>query len=616
MKLSHVFLTFLVILSLIPLSFSVNAQFADYTERHIKAVAVVSGENRGATIDITVIVTPGNGRVFVSVSPFTEIDMQGSAQLAALTACDLTGNDFLKHDFFYVIEADSTIVGGPSAGAVMTVATIAALENLTLRDDVYMTGMVYPDGSIGPVGGIKYKLEAAAKDGAKIFLIPEGQRYEKVHENKEVRRGPFVVVTTETKTVDLVEYGKQIGVEVVEVGSINDALRYYTGHELFYGETTFSPEKYSDLMRILAERMKSDTLKLYEKFNSIADEEVKKIVDDRISQAEGYYENSLYYSSTSSYFTAKIIMREEIYRKTITNENSFSAEIKAIQDEIESMRKLVSSYELGLTSFQLIGAAEERLAKAENYLQKAQTSDNFNDAIANLALAKERVESAKVWMTLISEIKEDRMLDNEDVKRRADFYLGMARSIFIYSKEIGGLNSLLYGEGSAEESLNVAEDLYNNGYYAGTIFMALDSITKSALSIELLNVVTEDEIAQKAQIAEKKAEIAISNAEKYTTPMLAYAYFEFAKTSESIWKLYYFKLSERIAKTLVAIGGKADVEIKKTEYKSPELKTTPAVETIAEERIKKILAIPGFEGAIAIAVAGSTAILIGVLRRN
>ncbi|NOY11782.1 MAG: serine protease-like protein, partial [Archaeoglobi archaeon] len=138
------------------------SQFENYTERSIKAVAVVSGANKGATIDITVIVTPGNGKVFVSVSPFTEIDMQGSAQLSALTACDLTGKDFLNYDFFYIIEAKSTIVGGPSAGAVMTIATIAALENLTLRDDVFMTGMIYPDGSIGPVGGIPYKLEAAA----------------------------------------------------------------------------------------------------------------------------------------------------------------------------------------------------------------------------------------------------------------------------------------------------------------------------------------------------------------------------------------------------------------------------------------------------------------------
>lgn len=352
------------------------SQFENYSERSIKAVAVVSGENRGATINITVIVTPGDGRVFVSVSPFTEIDMQGSAQLSALTACDLTGRDFLNYDFFYIIEAKSTIVGGPSAGAVMTIATISALENLTLRRDVFMTGMIYPDGTIGPVGGIPYKLEAAAKDGAKIFLIPKGQRYATLEERKEVKRGPFVIVNTETKTVDLVEYGKQFGVNVVEVENINEALAYYTGHQLEKFEGNITEEKYQGLMKILAEKMKEDAMDLYTKFEKIADENVKKEVDERFNRAEEYEKQGYYYSATSSYFTAKIIMREEIYRNEIKDEERFSLEEKVIRDEIESLRNTIESYQIGLVSLQIVGAAEERLAKAENYLQKALNSND------------------------------------------------------------------------------------------------------------------------------------------------------------------------------------------------------------------------------------------------
>ena len=80
-----------------------SAQFVNESRVDIKAVAVTSGESRGVVIDITVIVTPGDGKVFVSTTPFTEIDMQGSAQLAALTACDLLGIDFMKYNFFYEI---------------------------------------------------------------------------------------------------------------------------------------------------------------------------------------------------------------------------------------------------------------------------------------------------------------------------------------------------------------------------------------------------------------------------------------------------------------------------------------------------------------------------------
>ena len=261
---------------------SVNAQFINAKIVTIKAVAVKSGEiPEGVVINITVIVTPGTGKVFVSTLPYTEIDMQGSAQLAALTACDLLGLDFTKYNFFYEIKAESPIVGGPSAGAVMTIATIAALKNLTLRDDVYMTGMIYPDGFIGPVGGIPYKLEAAAEAGAKIFLIPKGQRIVYVQERVEQKQGPFLIITTRTKPVDLVEYGKKLGVEVVEVSTIEEALWYYTGYTIEKPKLTINLSKYSDLLKILAINMRNSTLnllKVVENFTNV--DEVKEIIKD------------------------------------------------------------------------------------------------------------------------------------------------------------------------------------------------------------------------------------------------------------------------------------------------------------------------------------------------
>lgn len=594
MRKAFVSIALIILLILSP----ANAQFESFTERSIKAVAVVSGGKEGATINITVIVTPGNGRVFVSVTPFTEIDMQGSAQLSALTASDITGKDFLNYDFFYIIEARSTIVGGPSAGGVMTIATIAALENLTLRKDVFMTGMIYPDGTIGPVGGIPYKLEAAADDGAKIFLIPKGQRYAKLEETKEVKKGPLVIINTETKTVDLVEYGKKFGVEVVEVENINEALAYYTGYRLQRSEEKITEEKYQYLMKILAEKMKEDALSLYAEFEKIADEDVKKEVDERFSRAEEYIDQGYFYSATSSYFTAKIIMREEIYRNKIKNEEEFSLEERVIRDEIESIRNTLDSYQIGLVSLQIVGAAEERLAKAENYLQKALNSKDWDKAIVNLALAKERVESAKIWLSILPEIKKDTYMSDEEIRKRADFYLSMAESIFVYAESIGGFTNLLYGDGSADESRIIAEQLYNQGYYAGTILTAMDSIIKSAMSIELIGIYTEETLSEKVDQARKSSQNAIGVAEKYTIPVLAYAYYEFGETSDGVWKIYYYRLAERIAKTLSLMGGKENIRIVEVDYRSPEIKTKPEIETVVEKYIP--YNIPGFEAVFAI----------------
>ncbi|MCK5661516.1 MAG: hypothetical protein KAH86_09160, partial [Methanosarcinales archaeon] len=133
-----------------------------------------SGEE-GVLMDATILVTDGSGHVFVDTNPYAQVDLQGSSRLAALVASDVVGVEQNKHDFYYIINMGTPIIGGPSAGGPLTVATIAALNDWTLDPNIVMTGMINPDGSIGPVGGIPYKLEAVKDAGKTVFLIPEGQ---------------------------------------------------------------------------------------------------------------------------------------------------------------------------------------------------------------------------------------------------------------------------------------------------------------------------------------------------------------------------------------------------------------------------------------------------------
>ena len=61
----------ILILTLTTLS---SAQFVNESKVDIKAVAVTSGENpRGVVINISVIVVPGDGKVFVSTTPYTAV---------------------------------------------------------------------------------------------------------------------------------------------------------------------------------------------------------------------------------------------------------------------------------------------------------------------------------------------------------------------------------------------------------------------------------------------------------------------------------------------------------------------------------------------------------------
>ena len=111
----------------------------------------------------------------------------------------------------------------------MTVAMVAAMANLTLDRSVVMTGMVNPDGTVGPVGGIPAKLTAAAAGGARLFLIPAGQ--EVVIESRIVEEpGPFWITRRVVRErVNVTELGLSLGVSVKPVMTIREAVEAFTG---------------------------------------------------------------------------------------------------------------------------------------------------------------------------------------------------------------------------------------------------------------------------------------------------------------------------------------------------------------------------------------------------
>ncbi|MDI9646472.1 MAG: serine protease-like protein [Archaeoglobales archaeon] len=556
----------------------------------IRAVAVTSGEvQKGVLINITATITNGSGKVFISTGPYAEIDMQGSARIAAITACDLLGIDFTNYDFFYSIEADAPIVGGPSAGGVMTIATIAALKNLSLRDDVFMTGMIYPDGFIGPVGGLKYKLEAVANSGGRIFLIPEGQSITYEQERVVKRVGIINIVSTRYVEINLVDYGKKLGVDVFEVSTINDALKFYTGYEIKTSKANFSVYTYSEMLRMLAERMR-DNLKNYE---------IKGNAAKLVSDADNAYNAGNYYTATSKYFQAMIEARYQMYLSRINNAQQFDSEVANIRKEIDYLKNYLKKESLGINSIQIIAAAQERIGEAELYLEKAQNSSSASEAIYNLAYARERVESAKVWLSLLNIIKNDYEISYQELKKRAEFYISEASSLIIYAESLSGNSQLISW---SYDSLTVAKKLFSEGMYAGAAFSAVDSIVESSLAIEASYTTNLNEKVSKAK---QNAENAVGEAEKSLTPILPAAYFEYAENVENPYlKLMYFKLSERLAKllTIMAKSG-GEVELVHSDF-------VPQQKSAIEDMIKEI---PGFE-----IVLGVSALLAGykILKRR
>jgi uncharacterized protein len=156
------------------------------------------------------------------------VDTQYSIQIAKAVAENVTKINGSNYDLIYSIESNASIIGGPSAGAALTIATIAALKNERLRTDVMITGTINEDGTIGEVGGILEKAKAAKDVGAKLFLVPDGQGEQTFLKPEEscIKRGGFIFCETTYKQIT-VNIGKDAGISVIEVENVTDAYKYF-----------------------------------------------------------------------------------------------------------------------------------------------------------------------------------------------------------------------------------------------------------------------------------------------------------------------------------------------------------------------------------------------------
>ncbi|MFV0258187.1 MAG: PDZ domain-containing protein [Acidimicrobiales bacterium] len=95
---------------------------------------------------------------------------------AAFLGVQPTDRVDLHDDFGFVIDIDSGVVGGPSAGLAYTLAVLDDLTpgELTGGRTVAVTGTMDVAGRVGPIGGVAQKTVAVRDHGAHAFIIPAG----------------------------------------------------------------------------------------------------------------------------------------------------------------------------------------------------------------------------------------------------------------------------------------------------------------------------------------------------------------------------------------------------------------------------------------------------------
>ncbi|QLC50017.1 hypothetical protein HWN40_07070 [Methanolobus zinderi] len=183
----------------------------------------------GTMIDVSVEINSGKGRVLVQTVPLMGVVFQDAANTASFVAQDVTGTSLAGSDTIFSITAEQEIPGvdGPSAGALMTLITISAIEGEPLNPDITVTGTIDDEGNIGSVGGLVEKAQAASNSGKELFLIPEENRMLTIDDINEQRIGDIVISNQNSETFEAESYiEEEVGIDVEYVENIDDVIAY------------------------------------------------------------------------------------------------------------------------------------------------------------------------------------------------------------------------------------------------------------------------------------------------------------------------------------------------------------------------------------------------------
>ncbi len=527
----------------------------------------------------------GSGRVFVETLPLTDVDMQGSARLAVKVASALVSTDIRPHlepgncDFFFVVRTTSPMIGGPSAGAIMTIAVIALLENWTLDNKTVMTGMINPDGSIGPIGGIPYKIDAAHSVGATRFLIPKGQMMYTAMVTEYQNVNGIIWQNTYPVVRNVSDYARtNYGMQVLEVEDVNDALLFFTGWTF---PVTESPDKittedYITAMKPLATSLLSEARESYQTASNLFNittipnrypnyykNQVTNFLNnaaDRLLDSSHWYDKEVYYTSMSKSFQSLIDAHFVSYvcqyfasqNQSVFVQSLINQTIQSYNNKSELAKNAPIN---GMVTLQCVGAAQQRINEALSYLSEANTSFRSSDyptALYKISYAQERIESVQWWLNISNPFHDSGTINASMINTLAEEYLDDAQQAIVYSEiiinEMGTTSSYL---NDAKNLLEIARAENENGFSAAALFGSFESLVKANLALELVEGITYDKVER----SRERASASITESRNLgIEPVLAVSYYEYgqslANESSLDTAIVYYKDADLIAGAL------------------------------------------------------------------
>jgi len=387
--------------------------------------------------------------------------------------------------------------------------TIALLENIAIDETVAVTGTINSGGIIGPVGGIRAKMNIAAETGLTKVLVPFSSS-----------------ISEENVTIDIQEYADNISIEVVEVSNIRQALYEFTGkmYERPPQPLEINPS-YENTMRDIYSILCDRTTELFEEVDKLDVNNSLLYEAKNLSQsANAALANEAYYPAASYCFGANIKLRsiliEDIPQDNIVAQmNNLKTELKEFEAEIDG--KEIKT----ITDLQTKIIVKERILDANNILniafEKIEEKQNSTD---NFAYAMERLFSAQVWANFFGKGDQKLELKESQIKESCLNKVSEAEERFQY------VNLLTpFTLEDTRKQLDLAYKDYENEDYELCLFKASKSKAELDVTLSALNV-AEDAIPylidEKLKAAEEQI---IEESDKGRFPILGYSYYLYSK---------------------------------------------------------------------------------------
>lgn len=527
------------------LTFSISAQ-ADKTY-HLKLLAVqeTPAGYSGSDADVYLELRDGTGRIFLDTYPLTKMDTQISTRFAKEISCKHYDLDCDKYDFIYTIKAKSNIVGGPSAGAALAALTSIALMDLPYDESMTVTGTINSGATIGPVGGVKEKLEAAKTAGLKKVLIAKGtaqQLFGSSPSYPQDSSTPEANITTNdtnssilnsSATFNVVQYGKKnLGLDVAEVGDLDEVIFQLTGKPFNQHKVNLSvnPE-YQKIMKGLQQLLCARSIQLEKELleSGIAlNQSLGEELTTKRQAAQQAAMKSDYYSAASFCFGTNIVLKEQYYRQTQARISILNTIFSNLERKTEELKqKLAAEPVDSISKLQALMIVEERLHDVEQQIDTYQTEKNtlpLEELYPLLAYAEERYFSALSWMQFLSMEGKKFNINEEQLQNSCLAKISEAEERYQYA-------SLYLGEVVVQDILRKiteAQESSQKKEYGLCLMEASQAKAEASAILSSLGA-TEANFKELSEAKIKAVERVLSeNTAEGVFPILGYSYYQYA----------------------------------------------------------------------------------------